>query len=36
MSLEKMEREHIAQVLSIYHGSKQKAAQALNIGRKTL
>ncbi|BDQ35585.1 sigma-54-dependent transcriptional regulator [Pseudodesulfovibrio portus] len=36
MSLENMEREHIAYVLSIYAGNKQKAAQVLGIGRKTL
>jgi len=36
LSLENMEREHIARVLAIYQGSRQKAAQVLNIGRKTL
>lgn len=36
MSLETMEREHIARVLSIYDGNKQNAAKVLGIGRKTL
>jgi len=36
MSLENVEREHIARVLSIYEGNRQKAADALGIGRKTL
>ncbi|BCS89784.1 sigma-54-dependent transcriptional regulator [Pseudodesulfovibrio sediminis] len=36
MSLESVEREHIIRVLSIYTGNRQKAADALGIGRKTL
>lgn len=36
MSLEAMELDHIARVLSIYEGNKQKAAEVLGIGRKTL
>lgn len=36
MSLENMEREHIARVLASFDGNKQKVAQILGIGRKTL
>ncbi|MDK2956600.1 MAG: hypothetical protein PWQ57_2096 [Desulfovibrionales bacterium] len=36
LSLDAMEREHIARVLSFYGGNRQKAAKALGIGRKTL
>jgi len=36
LSLETVEREHISKVLSLYEGNRQKAAEALGIGRKTL
>lgn len=36
LSLERMEREHIIKALDFFNGNRQKAAQALGIGRKTL
>ncbi|QJB57438.1 sigma-54 dependent transcriptional regulator [Pseudodesulfovibrio sp. zrk46] len=36
MSLESMERSHIIRILKYYDNNKQKAAEALGIGRKTL
>ena len=36
LTLEAMERKHIAKVLSFYKGNRQKTAEALGIGRKTL
>lgn len=36
LSLEKIEREHIEKVLALFEGNRQKAAEALGIGRKTL
>ncbi len=36
LSLEAMEREHIMRMLSLHQGNRQKTAQALGIGRKTL
>ncbi len=36
LSLDAMEREHIAKVLSFCDGNRLKAAQTLGIGRKTL
>lgn len=36
LSLERMEREHISKALEFYNGNRQKTAQALGIGRKTL
>lgn len=36
LTLEDMERSHIAQVLAIHGGNKQQAAKALGIARKTL
>ena len=36
LTLDAMEREHIAHVLSFYNGNRQHAAEALGIGRKTL
>ncbi len=36
LSLEAVERDHIGKILSFYEGNRQKAAQALGIGRKTL
>lgn len=35
-TLEAMEKEHIVHMLSLYDGNRQKTAQALGIGRKTL
>jgi len=36
LTLDSMEREHIARILSLYEGNRQQAAEALGIGRKTL
>ncbi|CCO22733.1 sigma-54-dependent transcriptional regulator [Maridesulfovibrio hydrothermalis] len=36
LSLERMEREHIIKALDFFNGNRQRAAQALGIGRKTL
>ncbi|WP_029897718.1 sigma-54-dependent transcriptional regulator [Desulfohalovibrio reitneri] len=36
LSLESMERAHIRKVLAMYQGNRQRAAEALGIGRKTL
>ncbi|MFW5500887.1 MULTISPECIES: sigma-54-dependent transcriptional regulator [unclassified Maridesulfovibrio] len=36
LSLERMEREHIIKALDFFNGNRQKAAQSLGIGRKTL
>lgn len=36
LSLERMEREHIAKALDFYGGNRQQTAKALGIGRKTL
>lgn len=36
MSLEVMEKEHITRILKYYDNNKQKAAEVLGIGRKTL
>ncbi len=35
-TLEDMEKDHILNMLSLYDGNRQKTAQALGIGRKTL
>lgn len=35
-TLESMEKDHILHMLSLYGGNRQKTAQALGIGRKTL
>ncbi len=36
LSLERMEREHIIKALSFFNNNRQRAAEALGIGRKTL
>ena len=36
LSLDLVERDHIAKVLAFFDGNRQRAAQALGIGRKTL
>ncbi|WP_147820364.1 sigma-54-dependent transcriptional regulator [Salidesulfovibrio onnuriiensis] len=36
MTLETMEQNHIRRILNLHGGSRQKAARALGIGRKTL